>query len=251
MHNLHMSFINLYQCDPSFQTNIRIFPYDYLLYVHKGKGIYKIHKTYYPAKTGDLFYCPPGVENVILADDADPFLLSGIECHLGEYGKTLDREYHLLHSPFLIQCINQMVQEFPYVPNGSSSLFDALLAVLIISLEGKKSNLEVQETSESILKYITNHFQDQITHDNLSKIFHYHKNTINRLIQKKTGLTLKNYLIQVRIRKAEELLKYTTKPVKEIAELCGYNSEIYLCRQFKEKTGTTPAQYRRTFQSVH
>lgn len=249
MRKIQLNVINLYQCDPAFQTDIRILPFDYLLYVHKGKGIFKIGKTKYTAKMGDMFYCPPGTENVIIADETDPFLLSGIECHLGEIGKKLEFEYHLLTSPFLIQCILQMIQEFQYSLNGINEICDALLMVLVISLERKEKNLEVQEISESIVHYITNHFQESITHKDLTNIFHYHKNTINRFIQRKTGLSLKNYLIQLRIRKAEELLKYSDKSVKEIAELCGYGSEIYLCKQFKEKQNITPAQYRKKFRN--
>ena len=74
-----MNVTNLYQCAPGFCTEKRILPYHYLLYVHKGKGWYRIGNHTYTAAAGDLFYCPPNEANTIIASEEDPFLLSGIE----------------------------------------------------------------------------------------------------------------------------------------------------------------------------
>ena len=51
-------------------------------------------------------------------------------------------------------------------------------------------------------------------------------------------------VIQSRTQYATELLTSNTKPIKEIAELCGYQSTEHFIRQFKTVTGTTPNRYR-------
>lgn len=51
-------------------------------------------------------------------------------------------------------------------------------------------------------------------------------------------------LINSRMTHAKELLSTTNTPVTEIAERCGYESNIYFARHFKCKVGMTPTEYR-------
>ena len=90
-----------------------------------------------------------------------------------------------------------------------------------------------------------NNYDKEITHNLLSEIFSYHKNSINRILLKSTNMTLKNYIIDIRMKKACEFLLYSNKTVAEIAELCGYSSSVFFSRQFKQKNGITPLEYRK------
>lgn len=52
-------------------------------------------------------------------------------------------------------------------------------------------------------------------------------------------------VIESRISYGELLLSTTSLPVKQIAEICGYKSDIHFMRQFKSKIGKTPTEYRK------
>jgi AraC-like DNA-binding protein len=243
---IHMNVINLYKCQPGFATAERIFDYDYLLYVHQGRGVFRVGSIACQAGMGDLFYCPPGVANTILADRADPFLLSGIEFVAPEFREALGRRHSLLSRRFLIDIIGQMVTEYRYGKSGSQEICNALLSALLFSLKrAEKNRGEGCDPAEAMVEYIAENFHRGVTHQELSEVFRYHKNTVNRMLESKTGLSLKNYLIFLRIRRAEELLKYSDRSMGEIAELCGYGSQVFFARQFREQTGLTPSEYRR------
>ena len=246
---IRLDVINLYQCAPGFATEQRIMDYDYLLYVHSGKGFYKVGGTTYTASMGDLFYCPPFVGNTIIADEKDPFLLSGLEFSAPEYREGLGGHFSLLSNRFLIDAIREMVQEYRYGKNGSDQVCGALLTVLLENLRRmtQSSGGGKRESSKEILDYIADNLHRNITHQELTRVFSYHKNSINRLLLRETGLSLKNYVIELRIRKASELLKYSNRPMGEIAEICGYNSSVFFSRQFREKTGMTPMQFRNSY----
>ncbi|MBQ9119443.1 MAG: helix-turn-helix transcriptional regulator [Lachnospiraceae bacterium] len=57
-------------------------------------------------------------------------------------------------------------------------------------------------------------------------------------------ITCMNDVIMSRIQYAQNLLECTEKSISEIAVDCGYHGNEHFCRQFKEKTGLTPGQYR-------
>ncbi|MGI5894960.1 MAG: helix-turn-helix domain-containing protein [Candidatus Merdivicinus sp.] len=242
-----MSFINLYPCDPGFSTAERFFKYDYLLYVHEGRGIFKIDGIPYSAAMGDLFYCPPGMGNLIRADEQDPFLLSGIECIVPEFRDLIPRKASLLQHRYLIDTVREMVREYRLGKTGCGEICNALLYALLQNLARMRDCPSPgRDPAEEILEYLTENFSRMVTHEELSDIFRYHKNTINRMLIRKTGLSLKNYLIVLRLRKAKELLQYSNKSVGEIAEYCGYGSAVFFARQFREKTGQTPSEFRRS-----
>ena len=57
--------------------------------------------------------------------------------------------------------------------------------------------------------------------------------------------TPKQYILELRLRKAKQLLLDTTLSVGEIAQACGFSGVYHFCRIFKEKTGTTPTEFAR------
>lgn len=253
--NIKFDVINLYQCEKSFATSERILDFHYFLYVHKGKGLFKIGNKAYTGTTGDLFYCAPMTGNTIIADDNDPFLLSGIEFRFINDKpseqlmiRKLLPEINIQAQSFLRQSIHKMIEEYIYSKIYSEEICSNLLSSFIYSImrlcEARDTNTE--NITLSILEYIKEGIDRDISHQELSKVFSYHKSSINRILVSATGMSLKNYQIDLRLKKAMELLTYSTKPQNEIAMLCGYRSSIFFSRQFKEKTGLTPTEFRRS-----
>lgn len=69
-----------------------------------------------------------------------------------------------------------------------------------------------------------------------------------RMFRQYTGLAPAQYIAQLKIQKAKELLSITTKTIKEIALELGYESIDYFSTQFRKQTGQTPTQFRATCQ---
>ena len=68
---------------------------------------------------------------------------------------------------------------------------------------------------------------------------------MRRLFKKKYGKTPKQYILEMRIKKAGRLLCETAEPVTDIAYDCGFSSVYHFCREFKAVTGITPTSYRK------
>jgi AraC-like DNA-binding protein len=67
-----------------------------------------------------------------------------------------------------------------------------------------------------------------------------------RLFKQYTGLAPAQYIAQLRLQRAKELLSTTSKSVKEIAVEMNYESVDYFSTQFRRQTKMTPTQYRKS-----
>lgn len=66
------------------------------------------------------------------------------------------------------------------------------------------------------------------------------------LYKKMFGVSIMQDIIRGRIERSKRLLVSTDLTVAEIAERCGYGSAFAFMRQFKEKCGVTPTEYRKS-----
>jgi two-component system response regulator YesN len=98
---------------------------------------------------------------------------------------------------------------------------------------------------EKCMKYIDEHYMEDLHQESLASVFHFSPNYLNTLFKNHTGVTFSKYLSQVRISKAVELLEQSNNKVYEIASKVGFGDEKYFYRVFKQRFGYTPEEYRR------
>ncbi|MCI8985328.1 MAG: helix-turn-helix transcriptional regulator [Lachnospiraceae bacterium] len=67
---------------------------------------------------------------------------------------------------------------------------------------------------------------------------------LSNLFKKSTGLTIGQYLVDVRIRKAKWLMKEPKLKFYQIASMVGYEDSNYFAKIFKKKTNMTPSEYK-------
>lgn len=68
--------------------------------------------------------------------------------------------------------------------------------------------------------------------------------TLSRRFVQATGESPKQYWMQLRLLRAEEMLRETNLTVQDIAELLGFNDASYFIRLFRQRAGITPNDYR-------
>ena len=80
----------------------------------------------------------------------------------------------------------------------------------------------------------------------ISDSLHLSHSWLCALFKSKTKYTMQQWLINVRLNKAKELLVDTDLSVSNIAYLCGFNDALYFSTSFKKMCGTSPTCYRLT-----
>ena len=98
--------------------------------------------------------------------------------------------------------------------------------------------------TNQIIDYIQKHYSEKIELNQLAKDLFTTSSHIARTFKKNTGTSVINYLHDVRIKKASEMLIETDLDVKEISVRVGYNSLNNFYKYFKLLEGMTPVEYK-------
>lgn len=105
-----------------------------------------------------------------------------------------------------------------------------------------------QESKEKVLLYEIERYvrinAAEVTTAKLEERFHYHRNYYNLLFQKYLGKSFKQYVLDIRMQQASQLLLDTRLPIKQIAAKVGYENTCFFYQLFKRSKGMSPLQYR-------
>lgn len=104
--------------------------------------------------------------------------------------------------------------------------------------------MQAWEAIQKTLDYMEEHYEEELTIEQLSTIAHLSRFYYQRLFYRLTGYTVSEYLRSVRLKMAAGLLKADNGKIMDIAMQCGFSSHSTLTRAFRQCYGMSPAEYR-------
>ncbi|WP_139996803.1 response regulator transcription factor [Paenibacillus paridis] len=111
-----------------------------------------------------------------------------------------------------------------------------------VQLSGKDKERSV---IEEIASYIEQHPHEEITLQDISERFYLSREYISRKFKQETSGNLSDFIAEVRIKRAKELLANGQLKISQVAELVGFQDEKYFSRVFKKRTNCSPNDYRK------
>ena len=106
---------------------------------------------------------------------------------------------------------------------------------------------ERKQRNKDIVNYIDLHFNDPIlTVTVVAQLYNLSERTINTVLNEETGMSFSNYLTDLRMQKAGEMLRNSSIEVFLVSEKCGMTPSTFY-RNFKKYYGMTPAEYKTQF----
>ncbi len=123
--------------------------------------------------------------------------------------------------------------------------FGIYLGMLLKQLSACKSETTYDEQISGIITYINHHFSELHSIDQIANYMHVSKYHLCRIFKDAMGITLINYLNNIKIKNACTFLESTNKGILEISHLCGFNSLAYFSNVFKKITGYSPLKYKK------
>lgn len=124
--------------------------------------------------------------------------------------------------------------------------FEYLYHVAEHVFEIRQQNVERQneDVVNQVKRYITEHLEEDTSLHVLADQVHFSQEYLLRIFKKQEGITILQYINDMKLDMAKQLLTGSELSVKEIAEKLGFASQGYFGRFFRSKMGLSPKAYR-------
>jgi AraC-like DNA-binding protein len=140
----------------------------------------------------------------------------------------------------------QLKEQFLYRRHRAAAM--SVLYDILASLSSEAQAREGNGLLAPAMQYLEEHFTDPDLHNGLlSKQAHISEVYFRRLFKETYHTTPRQYILDLRLKRAKELLCGDVMSVSRVAELCGFAGVYHFCRVFRQEMGQTPSEYRRRF----
>ena len=228
-------------------------------YITKGSGIYENETGKYQVKPGSLLVTQPGVwhryrpnkgtgwlENYVGFDGSIPRqIFSQYDVyaqkpilHIGNREEFIDTYHKIFES---------VQEEKPGFQQIASGMIMKLMGYMV-SLEKQRnfSGKRIERIIQNACFEIRENMGNDISFTQYAEDNHIGYSYFRKMFKIYTGIAPAQYQLDLKIRRAREMLLISDKSIKEIAYELGFNSIHYFSRIFKKKTGVSPSYIRNT-----
>ena len=230
-------------CAPGYAYGPTARPYYMIHYVSRGKGTLLRGGKTYTVPAGSFFLVRPDEVTLYRADRADPWdyvwiCFSGTQASvfdaLPEPVDTLPRD--------LFDEVRRMINDgFPGWHNRKEEYLVTVLYRLITQLFSDEPTRS--HYAERAANYIRTEYDRKISVEQIADSLSLDRRYLSRLFRTRYGVSMRQYLADIRLRRAAHLLK-SGYSVSETAGLVGYEDRSDFSRMFKRKFGVSPQQFK-------
>jgi len=222
-----------------------------LYYLSQGSREYFIEDKLFQVSSGEFVLISPGKMHRTGGDYGTRILVNFTESFLtrhyssGMLEALLQCFAHMKLVPDEERCryCNDLLEKLGQSEDETE--FALILGMLLKEL-GKCPAQELKdEFVGTIVAYINRNYAKISTLDTVADAFFISKYHLCRIFKNAMKITVIDYLNQVRVKNARQLLEFSNRDVSQIATACGFRSASYFCNLFRKLTGEAPSDYRK------
>lgn len=224
------------KCRPGHSFGPAVRRYTLIHFVTGGRGrVYK-QQGVFSVSAGEAFLIHPDEVVTYTADADDPWSYQwiGFDGRLSERFKQLPPVLKLSssYSQAMLDTDGSDLREYRIA---------AILLEMYASLFSEKK--ATHDYVRRVQSYIRAVYMQELRVEEIAESMNLNRRYLSRFFKEKTGMTIQEYLIHVRMEEAKRLL-LQGKSVNEASVLCGYQDPFHFSKMFKRRFGVSPGIWR-------
>ena len=229
-------------------------------YVFDGKGSF----NGVPISRGDGFLICPNQLHHYVSDDNEPLKYGWIS-FFGYDTEKLLREvgFELENQVFRCNWIDDLDGIFKMLcRNGSDGIdtekylegcFSILLSFHLKAYNDKISSSEpkslIRDHVATAVKFVNDNYCHKISVSDVASACFVSAHYLSNIFKKEMDISPQQYIVEVRMRRAEELLRLDTLSITDVALSVGYPDVLAFSKMFRKNFGASPSEYRKKIMS--
>lgn len=250
------------ECASGYSYGPKIRSYHLIHFVLYGKGELHINEHIFHLTAGDVFFIPAGKVSYYEASKDDPWCYAwvsflGINSQMYLYQlMTSTDNFYIIHGLDTIK-YKQLIFDIISLQGGSTSQYFQANGILFQIMAMLFNDVNFQESSwgknsivDEIKFYLNINYAEKIKLQDVAKSFGIHPNYLTRIFHEKYGISPKQYLIDLKLKKARRLLTTTELSISVIANSLGFDDQLAFTKIFKKAFTVSPSEYRKQSQTT-
>lgn len=216
--------------------DVKARPYAALSFRVSGTGAFEIGTNSFITKPGDVLFLPADTPYKVEYSVSESIVVHFDQCNYYEVENICFE-----HNSNISLCFDHLLEAW----NRNRSVNQT--KSIIYDILDKMSNDQKESINDTVVAscvhYMEEHYCDpNLDIETLCGISFISASSLQRAFTKCLAMSPKQYLIQLRMNHALELLTKNELSVKEISFACGFTDEKYFSRAFKKRYGCSPSQ---------
>lgn len=255
--NAFMAFQHIYIDKVQVQEQTSVCECSGFVVALSGKVTITVEGTAYILEPGMILHVPKGAKLIKKSVERKPVQTAFV------YYRILNEDLVPSNEHFKLQIENKErlkaniveLKKYNEQPVTTATLKCQLLFLTLLDtiIDGVRQydEKEHNHSIEEILHFIHEHYQEHLSVTHIADLFQIERRHLAYLFKRYTGMSPLNYLTEYRIRRSKELLRQADYSIAKVAELVGFEDNLYFSRIFKKRTGYSPSAYREKVMNVH
>jgi AraC-like DNA-binding protein len=236
------------KCQPEWLLRPHLVDHYDMTYIIKGKARYTIDGKVYELGQGDLLCLTEGANKAALTYPENLMHCFSVnfypasECPPPSFPTVsyIGLRQDLINL-FKEMTISWSSQQEGYVMKSSALLMlilHRLSEILIYKIDDMTGDYRINKT----IRFIAIHYSDNLTVKGLAELVHLDEVYFGTLFKRQIGKTVHQYIMQIRVRNAENMLQSGSYKVQEVAEHCGFSDVVHFYKSFRTLRGFPPSR---------
>lgn len=125
---------------------------------------------------------------------------------------------------------------------------EQIITKIVSRLDEQQPNVEypgIPDVVREVMETVERNLSSDVKLNTIAEQLHMDAIYLGRLFKRYVGMGFKEYVLQKRMERAQQMIRATNLPISEIAEKVGYREENYFRMSFKRFCGCSPREYKK------
>lgn len=256
-----------YSGDEWWRNYLHLHSFYEVCYAFGGEGEFRIDDQHLRVKPGDLFIARPDERHEIISAPEAPLGIYFWSYTLVPAAPLKPTDLNRLFDAFvtgkqrlcqaqhrIAQVLERLTAEITEQNIGFVAVIEGLVQQLLIEtaraataiapMAPPLSRAHHDTVTETIVRYLQDNYRQALSLKEIAAQVHLSERHVGRVFKAATGVSIKQYLIQLKLDSAKQLLLSQNMSVADIAFEVGYQDARHFSTAFRQYTGVSPSDYR-------
>jgi AraC-like DNA-binding protein len=257
----------LYSGDDWWRNYLHVHSFYEICYVFCGEGEFRIDDQRLRVGPGDLFIARPDERHEIISAQEAPLgiyfwsytLVPATPLKPTDLNRLFDAfasgKQSICHEQYRIaRVLESLTSEIAAQGIGFAAIIEGLVKQLLIEtaraateiapIAPPLSRAHHDTVTQTIVRYLQDNYRQTLSLKEIAAQVHLSERHMSRLFKAATSLSIKQYVIQLKMDTAKQLLLNQDMSVSDIAYEVGYHDVRHFSTAFRHYTGVSPTHYR-------